>query len=245
MPQDTILEDNKMIYSSTKLSTSRRMKGWVVVECDEELKSSTPAQNILPPGQKRARTQPQLFGNTIEQEKSKLSVQPRPSKHKNERTPFPKIRVGGRSRFKEYNQLEREIKRLKMQNNLLSVAESEEIRSLKSEVKRLENLKAEQNKKIDRLIAHTAGCTSSDAIADESEIIQMKDREIDRQNDKIKDLRLSLINALRNLTRFSSRKASKNKVDRRCAVYPGARFTREIRYRLTATRSHVISFGEL
>jgi hypothetical protein len=185
------------------------MKGWAIVPWKEDSESSTPAQNILPPGKKRARSQTRrLLDNEMERwqtAKKKATGPSRPSSEdKQEQIQPMRIRVGGRLRSKEYNQLEREINRLKMQNNLLVVAESREIQRLKDEVKRLESLKAEQNKKIDRLIPSTVGLASSDTVIDEPEIIRMKDKEIEQQNATIKDLQSSLSSALKSNTLLSA-----------------------------------------
>lgn len=100
-------------------------------------------------------------------------------------------------RSKEYNELEREIKRLKMEIDLLAVAESREIRDLKADVKRLDDLRAKQNKQISALRASIYGGEPSDTITDETEIAKIKDKEIELRDATIKDLRASLSNALK------------------------------------------------
>ncbi|OKL63610.1 hypothetical protein UA08_00509 [Talaromyces atroroseus] len=176
----------------------RRMKGWAIVPWTEGPEPGTPEQNILPHGQKRIRSQTKRFGSETEVGPTAKRKATPPLEDKREQIRPAKIRVGVRIRSKEYNQLEREVQRLKMQNALLAVAESQEIQSLKAEVKRLESHKVEQNKKIDWLISKSLdpASSSSDTNLDEPEMIKMKDKEIEQQNITIRDLHSSLRSAL-------------------------------------------------
>jgi hypothetical protein len=183
---------------------SHRMKGWTILSWEEDSDSNTSVPSTLPLGQKRARSQPKRFVDEVEHWKTakRKATTPPPSrgpslKDKQERVQPTKIRVGGRFRSKEHNQLEREIKRLKMEIDLLAVAESREIQDLKADVKRLDDLRAIQNKQISALRASTDGEEPLDSITDGTEVIKMKDEEIERQNATIKDLQASLSNALK------------------------------------------------
>jgi hypothetical protein len=195
------ISDNQISQSPFEVVVpSRGMRGWAIVPWTEDSEPKTPEQNILPHGQKRIRSQTKRFGNEVEYGHTAKRKTTPSLEDKQEKIQPARIRVGVRVRSKEHNQLEREIQRLKMQNDLLAVAESREIQILKADVKRLQGLKVEQNKKIDRLIAKTANSASSSsfhAALDESEIIKIKDKEIEQQNATIKDLQYSLRSALK------------------------------------------------
>ncbi|KAE8322198.1 hypothetical protein BDV39DRAFT_218877 [Aspergillus sergii] len=203
MPRDTSSKPHSR-SSIEVVVPRRRMKGWtgwVEVPWEEDTKQEKPVEEALPPGKKRTRSQTKRLKAKAEQERVTKRKATVPSgvpaaTDKQDQTQTTRIRVGGRLRTKEYNQLEREIKRLGMQNDLLAVAESREIQKLRAKVERLENLKVKQREKVE-LLASRLGDSASDIMKDETEIIRMKDQEIEQQKITIRDLQSSLSSALK------------------------------------------------
>lgn len=83
-------------------------------------------------------------------------------------------------------QSNREIRRLKIENDLCALAESQENRQLKAEIKRLEDLKAELNKTIDRLMSDTAPRAPTRNGSDGGNILRNKEIVVERQSGTIK-----------------------------------------------------------
>lgn len=185
----------------------RRMIGWAMlqpgekVEPSQRFNSNITQEHILPPDQKRRRpavqeSEPQHKGQSNAKTKGNM-----PSKRSSQgsratqqsRILFGETKLGTDNSI----ELKREITRLKIENDLRALAESQEIQRLQAEVKRLGRLKTELNRTIDRLIsdptrsatAVTEGATSNDAI------LREKERLIERQVCSINDLESSLSEA--------------------------------------------------
>ncbi|KAL4944076.1 hypothetical protein BDV06DRAFT_188259 [Aspergillus oleicola] len=137
-------------------SRPRSMKGWVMVSGEAKTVPALPValvseRNILS-GQRRSRLQteqldycePGAYPGFKRKASSGAGASTIEKQHR-------RIQKGVRPQRNEHDQLRREITRLKLRNNLTATSESQEIRRLQAEVKRLARVKTEQTKIIDRL----------------------------------------------------------------------------------------------
>ncbi|KAL4815501.1 hypothetical protein BDW67DRAFT_164119 [Aspergillus spinulosporus] len=182
----------------------RRMIGWAMLQPGETsgpshpLDSSITQDHILPPDQKRRRP---TAKEPETQHKANSDAKPKgfmPSKRPSQGSRAPKqSRIaweGAKSGTDNPVELKREITRLKIENDLRALAESQEIQRLKAEVKRLERLKTELNRTIDRLISDPARSATAvpESATDNDALLREKERLIERQVCSIKDLESSL-----------------------------------------------------
>ncbi|KAL4928280.1 uncharacterized protein BDV17DRAFT_99852 [Aspergillus undulatus] len=198
----TMPDDNLQVAIPSR---SRSMKGWVMLSGDEipqveERGGVLCERNILPSGTKRSRAESNRSasheastGSSVQQKVASTSSPSRPS---TTGKPRRKIHVGVRARSKEYHRLEREITRLKTQNDLLATAESDKIKELQDEVERLKNFRTKQNKVIERQVSSARQPPPSDTENGEDKLLQSKEYEIERQKKRILELESSLDKAL-------------------------------------------------
>ncbi|KAL4982663.1 hypothetical protein BDW68DRAFT_50847 [Aspergillus falconensis] len=185
----------------------RRMVGWAMLQPGETSKPSQPRdsnitqEHILPPGQKRRRPaalelEPKHKGHSNAKPKG---IMPSKRSSQGPRAPKqPRILCEG-TKFRADNpvELKREITRLKIENDLRALAESQEIQRLKAEVKRLGSIKTELNRTIGRLMSdpsHSAATIPESATSNE-DVLREKERLIELQACSIKDLESSLSEA--------------------------------------------------
>ncbi|KAL6229954.1 hypothetical protein BDW75DRAFT_223912 [Aspergillus navahoensis] len=185
----------------------RRMVGWAMLQPGEISKPSQPRdsnikqEHILPPGQTRRRPaaeepEPQHKGHSNAKPKG---IMPSERSSQGSRAPKqPRILWEG-TKFGTDNpvELKREIMRLKIENDLRALTESQEIQQLKAEVKRLGNLKTELNRTIDRLMFNPSRLAAAipESATSNDDILCEKERLIELQVCSIKDLESSLSEA--------------------------------------------------
>ncbi|KAL4962171.1 uncharacterized protein BDV14DRAFT_210696 [Aspergillus stella-maris] len=161
---------------------SRSMLGWAmlqpgeVVEPSQFRKAGILQEHILPDDAKRNRTSAFPVSST------------QPSQEPTE---------DAESGADDQASLKRQITRLRIEIDLRAVAEAQEVQRLKTEVKRLDNLRAELNKTIDRLISNAVRVspTQMKSTAEEDSLLRRKEKVIEAQISTIKGLESSLSRA--------------------------------------------------
>lgn len=161
---------------------TRGMLGWAMLapgETSEPHKShgeyDVKEQNIVPGRRKRPQEDSASRGPEYEQDSKR-----RASERHN------------LSRQLSEDEMRREIARLRIEHDLYALAESEETRRLRAEVKRLDNVKAELNRTVNRLMSRVTELTSGEPETDKDTLLRNKERVIHDRISEIKDLEIAL-----------------------------------------------------
>ncbi|KAL2808862.1 hypothetical protein BJX63DRAFT_16423 [Aspergillus granulosus] len=202
MPKNTSKDAKRQPTPEVVVST-RSMRGWVMLPPGETANPQQPRDSrilphhILPPGQTRARLRPDIYSDANNTAKRRITIPSARSSQDRRRSQAQPTGVGERTGLGNDNQVQwkREIMRLKIENDLRALAESQENQRLKAEVRRLESLKAELNKTIDRLMSDPARREPTRTTADNNDILHKKENIIERQICTIKELESSLSKA--------------------------------------------------
>ncbi|KAL4882516.1 hypothetical protein BJY04DRAFT_41847 [Aspergillus karnatakaensis] len=164
---------------------TRGYKGWAILSSDETepLRPSrhigTAAileSHIFPPNKKRARIAPERLDSPSTMQRDR--VQPLKEHPSDIQTPASVSAIDPR----------REVARLRLENDLHALVESQEIQALQAEVKRLTDLKSELNRTIHQLISDHGGGDRTAAVSHDDS----REREIEEHVSTIKHLESSL-----------------------------------------------------
>lgn len=183
MPKDKHGDaDTSALVEVVVPAPTRGMMGWAMLGPGETLTphkswggSAIEQRNILSTSRKRPERDSANRGPEREQESKRRASEKNSS-----------------SRQHIEADMRREITRLRIQNDLYALAESEETRRLQAEVKRLENVKADLNKTVNRLMSSAAQLTSGEPGTDKDSLLRNKEAVIQEQINVIKDLERTL-----------------------------------------------------
>ncbi|KAL2832669.1 hypothetical protein BJY01DRAFT_100171 [Aspergillus pseudoustus] len=194
----------------------RSWPGWVMLtdgETNEPKRgvgdSRILPDQILPTDQKRTRRRNDKFGFNYETSSTAGGNDIVPSARSSQELRPHVLPRGRRQRTRSDTQSEVEIKRkvrrLKIENDLRALAESHENQQLKAEVKRLQSLKAELNRMVDRLTSDAAPLDPARISNVNEDLLRRKEDIIERQTCMIRDLESSLSKTFEHETlRFKS-----------------------------------------
>lgn len=161
---------------------TRGMKGWATLapgETSEPWQSwgvyDIKEQNILPGKRNRPLGDSARRGPEREQESKRRALE-----------------KNGASKQENETDMRREIGRLRIENDLYALAESQQTRRLQAEVKRLESVNAELNRTVNRLMSSTVKLTSGEPEPDKENLLRNKDAVIHDRIGEIRELERTL-----------------------------------------------------